>query len=108
MSTPPDGYAGIDRQVMLIPPRHGKAAILEQVLAVSMRIADVDRPMVELHNPRCPKWTSQGRRACRCGTALTEGVFEDALGRGPRPRFRTDRLGREMGELLWRKRTSRT
>lgn len=37
------------------------------------------RPHEEFHSPECPKWVTHGQRACRCGAAPTEGMFEDAL-----------------------------
>lgn len=47
------------------------------------RMKEVDaRPPVELHSPRCPKVTSDGKRACRCACGNPiEGIFEDELAR---------------------------
>ncbi len=47
--------------------------------ALRSRAERFEGPPVELHNPECPKLLSEGRRACRCGTAPLEAVFEDGL-----------------------------
>jgi hypothetical protein len=39
-------------------------------------------PPIEFHHPECPKILTKGERACRCGAAPTEWIFEEALARG--------------------------
>lgn len=34
----------------------------------------------ELHHPRCPKFVTQGEKACRCGACPMEALLEDDLG----------------------------
>src|SRR5687768_8958060 len=41
-----------------------------------------DQPEVELHHPQCPRWTTQGQKACRCGTNPLEALLEDDMLRG--------------------------
>jgi hypothetical protein len=36
-------------------------------------------PPFEIHSPDCPKYRTQGRKACRCSTAWWEGMLEDEL-----------------------------
>jgi hypothetical protein len=33
----------------------------------------------ELHHPKCPKYLTQGKKACRCGACPEEAAFEDEL-----------------------------
>jgi len=39
-------------------------------------------PPIEVHHPRCPKILTRCRKACRCGAAPTEAIFEDELDAG--------------------------
>jgi hypothetical protein len=39
------------------------------------------QPDIEYHDPCCPKWLTHGQKACRCGVAPLEAVFEDELER---------------------------
>lgn len=51
---------------------------LLEAAAERMR-ADHGAPAVEYHHPLCPKITSGGRLACRCGAAPLEALLEDDL-----------------------------
>lgn len=44
-----------------------------------MMLKDHGGPDIELHHFKCPKITSGGVKACRCGAAPLEAIFEDAL-----------------------------
>jgi hypothetical protein len=47
--------------------------------AAEMMLKDHGGPDIELHHFKCPKITSGGVKACRCGAAPLEAIFEDAL-----------------------------
>lgn len=76
-----EAFAGVDRSVavcavpaMTLLSYEG----VERLLCAFEADFGSSRP-IELHNPRCPKWTTRGKRACRCGAAPTEAAFEDEL-----------------------------
>jgi hypothetical protein len=49
--------------------------------AADRMLADRGRPDIEMHHYRCPKITSNGTKACRCGGSPLEWIFEDELER---------------------------
>jgi hypothetical protein len=52
----------------------------ERFREVSERmLAEHGEPEHEYHHPQCPKILTKGERACRCGAAPLEAVFEDEL-----------------------------
>ena len=82
MSSPFDGIDKTPAPDRLAGQEQG---VLTPELFESMRKKMMEMPPpgppMEYHNPRCPKWLTQGKKACRCGAAPMEGIFEDELER---------------------------
>jgi hypothetical protein len=75
-------FDGVDRQwsgdvYANVTPKPLTLEDIERAMQLVEERAPV--PWEEIHHPRCPKITSRGERACRCGSAPTEAAFEDEL-----------------------------
>ena len=83
-----DAFYGIDRSAapsswqFVADPF--TAATLRQAMQDLLNAPPPD-PRIELHHPECPKWVTQGKRACRCGTCPVEAAIEDERTRAPEP-----------------------
>lgn len=80
---PPVSFEGIDRGVStetLAGKPVGQITPDELLEALQrMYVGPEYVTELELHNPECPKWLWRGARACRCGVAPLEEIFEDEL-----------------------------
>lgn len=64
-----------------VKPQCLTRALLEEAIEYERTRAQAPLPM-EFHHPECPKLLTNGSKACRCGTAPLEAVFEDELTKG--------------------------
>lgn len=83
MSDPkPHDFFGIDLEVDQAPVtlRFIQKPLKEQFIdAAEAMSRNHGGPRHEFHNPRCPKLSTRGEKACRCGAEPLEAVFEDSL-----------------------------
>ena len=77
-----DDFFSVDRGVIADPIRFQEPLMLTPEVFVEIcekMLADHGGPRREYHSPTCPKILTQGERACRCGAAPTEAIFEDTF-----------------------------
>jgi hypothetical protein len=70
---------GFDSKSVSVFTTEGRLMEEELVEAAELAKKDFGRLGHEYHSPKCPKITTQGKKACRCGAAPLEAVFEDEL-----------------------------